>query len=151
MKKGMMQLQTIIYVIFAVLILMAGMFSVQSYLTNLAIDMEYELDNIDQGILGKRIIGSNKCFIELHEIESVSDEKYSIPDYDQGNLIKSKISSNIDSCLAGFPKEDYQIKFYTLNPKSEFQSWGSAECEPDMELLVRFNDDLGVVEVCSDE
>ena len=146
-----MQMQTIIYVIFAIIILMAGIFSVQSYLTNLAVDMDYELDNMDLAIMGKRIIGSDKCFVELEEIESVSDEKYSIPYYDQGNLIKSKISSKIDSCLIGFDKEDYSVKFYTLNPKLEFNSWGSAECEPDMELIVRFEDKLGLVEICSDE
>ena len=129
---------------------MAGIFSVQSYLASMEVDIDYELDNMDLAILGKRIIGSDKCFIELNEIESVSENKYSIPYYDQGNLIKSKISSNIDSCLAGFPKEDYKAKFHTLNPKTEFYSWGDAECEPDMELLVRFNEDLGLVEVCSD-
>ena len=58
MKKGLMQLQTIIYVIFAVIILMAGIFSVQSYLTKLEIHTNYELENMDLSIIGKRTIGS---------------------------------------------------------------------------------------------
>ncbi len=149
MKKGLMQLQTIIYVIFAVIILMAGIFSVQSYLSNIEIDTTYELENMDLAILGKRIIGSDKCFIELNEIESVSDKDYSISSYDQGNLIKSKIAANAATCFTGFEKSKYSVKFYDLNPKTEFYSWGDAECESDMDLLVRFGDELGLVEVCS--
>ncbi len=152
MKKGLMQIQTIIYVIFAIVILMAGVFSVQSYLSGIKIDTTYELSNMDVSLMGKRIIASDRCFINLEEINSISDtgKEYSILDVDQGNLVKSKISLNADSCFTGFSKTDYKVKFYDLNPKTEFYSWGDAECEPKLELLVRFGNSLGLVEVCSD-
>ena len=65
--KGFMQLQTIIYVIFAVIILMVGIFSVESYLTNLKVDANYELDEMDLTVIGKRITSS--CYLENNVVE----------------------------------------------------------------------------------
>ena len=70
MKKGMMQLQTIIYVIFAIIILIAGIFSVQSYLTKLEITTNCELSNMDLAVMAKRTVGSDKCFINEERIVS---------------------------------------------------------------------------------
>jgi cell division protein FtsL len=68
--KGFMQLQTIIYVVFAVMILMVGIFSVESYLTNLKVDANYELDEMDLTIIGKRITSS--CYTDINFIQDFS-------------------------------------------------------------------------------
>ena len=155
MKKGLMQLQTIIYVIFAVVILMVGMFSIQNYMTRMDVTMNYELSSLDMTVLGKRIIGSDKCFVELEKISLVSKvtgETYSILESDQGKLDKNKITTKIvNDCFFGFDKNDYNIKFYDLGLDEPFHKWGDANCESDIDLLVRFGDEFGLVEVCARE
>jgi len=151
MKKGLMQLQTIIYVIFAVIILMVGMFSVQNYMTKTIVATDFELDNLDSAVLGKRIIGSDKCFLNIEKIEGTSkltEEDYTVLNVDQGKIDKSKISQNAENCFSGFKKSDIKVKFYDLGSTDPFYSWGDADCSPRLELLLRFEEGFGVAEVC---
>ncbi len=152
MKKGMMQLQTIIYVIFAIIILIAGIFSVQSYLTKLEITTNCELSNMDLAVMAKRTVGSDKCFINEERIVSntADSREYTVLNFDQGNLIKSKILSNSDTCFDGFDPDKYRAKFYTISPKTEIHSWGNLVCDsPNMNLLVQIDGELGLVELCA--
>jgi len=152
MKKGLMQLQTIIYVIFAVIILMVGMFSVQNYMTKMTVSIDFELDNLDSTVLGKRIIGSDKCFLDIKKIEGTSkltEEDYTVLTVDQGKIDKSKIASNGENCFSGFEKSKVKVKFYELGSTDPFYSWGDADCSPRIELLLRFKDGFGVAEVCT--
>jgi len=134
--KGFMQLQTIIYVIFAVIILMVGIFSVESYLTNLKVDANYELDEMDLTIIGKRI--SSYCYTEVNFIED-----FSIVDFGY----KSN-SINLDNnCFSGFDSESYNIKFFDINYNLIYEE-GNLYCSsPDMSLFLRSNNDI-LVEVC---
>ena len=154
MKKGLMQLQTIIYVIFAVIILMVGMFSVQNYMTKMTVSIDFELDNLDSTVLGKRIIGSDKCFLDIKKIEGTSkltEEDYTVLTVDQGKIDKSKIAQNAENCFSGFEKNEAKVKFYDLGSTDPFYSWGDADCAPKIELLLRFEDGFGVAEVCTNE
>jgi len=154
MKKGLMQLQTIIYVIFAVIILMVGMFAVQNYMTKMKVSIDFELDNLDSTVLGKRIIGSDKCFLDIKKIEGTSkltEEDYTVLTVDQSRLDRSKISANAENCFSGFEKDKTKVKFYDLGSPDPFYSWGDSSCAPVMELLVRFEGGFGVVEVCTNE
>ena len=152
MKKGLMQLQTIIYVIFAVIILMVGMFSVQNYMTKMTVSIDFELDNLDSTVLGKRIIGSDKCFLDIKKIEGTSkltEEDYTVLTVDQGKIDKSKIAPNGEDWFSGFKMNEVKVKFYDLGSTDPFYSWGDADCSPRIELLLRFEDGFGVAEVCT--
>ena len=152
MKKGLMQLQTIIYIIFAVIILMVGMFAVQNYMTKMKVTVDFELDNLDSTVLGKRIIGSDKCFLDIKKIEGTSkltEEDYTVLIVDQGKIDKSKIAQNAENCFSGFEKNKTKAKFYDLGSTDPFYSWGDSDCSPKIELLLRFEDGFGVAEVCT--
>ncbi|MEK9774437.1 MAG: hypothetical protein VW298_02365 [Candidatus Woesearchaeota archaeon] len=137
--KGFMQLQTIIYVVFAVMILMVGIFSVESYLTNLKVDANYELDEMDLTIIGKRITSS--CYTDINFIQD-----FSVVDFGyKGN------NKNLDNnCLSGFNSEDYSVKFFDIN-NNLIYSEGELECDnPDLSLYIRSSQDM-FVEVCYEE
>ena len=134
--KGFMQLQTIIYVIFAVIILMVGIFSVESYLTNLKVNANYELDEMDMTVIGKRITSS--CYLENNAVEDfyVSDLGY-----------KNELIPFSANCLSGFNKDSYSVKYFDINKNLLF-SEGNLECDiPEMSLYLRSNQDI-FVEVC---
>jgi len=134
--KGFMQLQTIIYVIFAVIILMVGIFSVESYLTNLKVDANYELDEMDITVIGKRITSS--CYLQNNLVED-----FYVPDLGY----KSELIPFSDNCLSGFDKDSYSVKYFDRNKNLLF-SEGNLECEvPEMSLYLRSNQDI-FAEVC---
>ena len=136
--KGFMQLQTIIYVIFAVILLMVGLFSVESYLTNIKVDANYELDEIDLAIMGKRI--TNSCYSDVDFYEDF---------YTQSSGYKNPTDSFNKNCFEGFNPDDYNVSYFDMN-KNLLYSEGNLDCEnPDMNLILRSNTDI-LVEVCYD-
>ncbi|MEK9774506.1 MAG: hypothetical protein VW380_02370 [Candidatus Woesearchaeota archaeon] len=134
--KGFMQLQTIIYVIFAVIILMVGIFSVESYLVNLKVDANYELDEMDLTIIGKRI--TSYCYTDVKTIQD-----FSVADFGY----KSDFKNLDNNCLSGFDEEKYSLSFFDLNYNLVY-SEGLLECDfPDMVLYLRGSREL-IAEVC---
>jgi len=135
--KGFMQLQTIIYVVFAVIILMVGLFSVEAYLTNIKVDANYELDQIDLAIIGKRITSS--CYNEIQNF----DDFYV---YDSG-FKKNSINFN-NNCFSGYNPEKISVSFFDMN-KNLIYKEGNLYCEyPDLNLLLLSENQDYLVEVC---
>jgi len=135
--KGFMQLQTIIYVVFAVIILMVGLFSVEAYLTNIKVDANYELDQIDLAIIGKRITSS--CYNEIQTF----DDFYV---YDSG-FKKNSINFN-NNCFSGYSQDKIAVSFFDMN-KNLIHKEGNLDCEyPDLNLFLLSENQDYLVEVC---
>ena len=105
-------------------------------LTNLKVDANYELDEMDLTVIGKRITSS--CYLENNVVEDfyVSDLGY-----------KNELIPFSENCLSGFNKDSYSVKYFDINKNLLF-SEGNLECDiPEMSLYLRSNQDI-FVEVC---
>jgi hypothetical protein len=105
-KKGEGEIQTLMYLFFAVLFIIIGLISVKSYLINVAINKDLQLSNLDFGVIGNRLIASDNCLAERSEITvDWSDEPINFVQI--GNVRKERITESIIvPCLKGFDKID---------------------------------------------
>lgn len=105
-KKGEGEIQTLMYLFFAVLFIIIGLISVKSYLINVAINKDLQLSNLDFGVIGNRLIASDNCLAERSEINvDWSDEPINFVQI--GNVRKERITESvIGPCLKGFDKID---------------------------------------------
>jgi len=105
-KKGEGEIQTLMYLFFAVLFIIIGLISVKSYLINVAINKDLQLSNLDFGVIGNRLIASDNCLAERSEINvDWSDEPITFVQI--GNVRKERITESIiGPCLKGFDKMD---------------------------------------------
>ncbi len=166
--KGEIQLQTIVYVIFAVLFVLVGTFSIQMFLTNMDINKIENFANMDSAIVAKKITESQDCFTISQEFNFPQKEDnpaYSVFYVDAGLLEKSLLTSErINSCLHGYSKGKLKVIISNLGTggtKTEILSWGGCDniinpltreitsCEPweqdthldkELDLIIRIND-----------
>ena len=154
--KGQIQLQTITYVIFAILFVLVGTFSIELYLSNVKVDKTYEFTNMDSAVIGKRAIGSQECFSIPQEITFPAkndNPEYSIFYVDEGLVERNLLTAGrMDSCFSGHSKEELQVTFFD-DAGTEIISWGD-ECtntNNKFEFIIRLNGATitpGLVEVC---
>ncbi|MBT5274639.1 hypothetical protein HOH11_00345 [Candidatus Woesearchaeota archaeon] len=105
-KKGEGEIQTLMYLFFAVLFIIIGLISVKSYLINVAINKDLQLSNLDFGVIGNRLIASDNCLAERSEITVDWSDK-PINFVQIGNVRKERITESvIGPCLKGFDKID---------------------------------------------
>ena len=141
--KGQIQLQTIVYVIFAVLFVLVGTFSIQMFLTTLDIDKIENFANMDSAIIAKKITESQDCFSASQEIifpEKDGNPSYSIFYVDAGLLEKSLLTNErIASCFYGYSKLQLKVSIFSLgtdHTKTQIVSWGGCNeinngvCDP---------------------
>jgi hypothetical protein len=141
--KGQIQLQTIVYVIFAVLFVLVGTFSIQMFLTNLTVDKIENFANMDSAIIAKKITESQDCFSTSQEVIFPAKEdnpSYSIFYVDAGLLEKSLLTNErIDSCFYGYSKKNLRVSIFSLSEdhiKTQIISWGGCKditdgvCDP---------------------
>ena len=121
-KKGEGEIQTLMYLFFAVLFIIIGLISVKSYLINVAINKDLQLSNLDFGVIGNRLIASDNCLAERSEITvDWSDEPINFVQI--GNVRKERITELIiGPCLKGFDKMD-------ICTNSQYTSKASCEDE----------------------
>ncbi|RZD31419.1 MAG: hypothetical protein CXT77_02520 [uncultured DHVE6 group euryarchaeote] len=121
-KKGEGEIQTLMYLFFAVLFIIIGLISVKSYLINVAINKDLQLSNLDFGVIGNRLIASDNCLAERSEITvDWSDEPINFVQI--GNVRKERITESvIERCLKGFDKID-------ICTNSQYTSKASCEDE----------------------
>ena len=153
--KGQIQLQTITYIIFAILFVLVGTFSIEMYLSNLEVDKTYEFTNMDATVIGKRAIGSQECFSISQEIifpEKNDNPEYSIFYVDEGLVERNLLTpERMDSCFEGHSEEELKVTFFDLTTGTEIISWGDDCTDNKFEFIIRLNGATitpGLVEVC---
>jgi len=162
-KKGEGEIQTLMYLFFAVIFIIAGLISVKSYLINVDINKDLQLSNLDFGVIGNRMIASDNCLAEQNTVEIFDgDETYSVSFTQIGTIERSKINpTTIERCLEGFATERYGLSFYDLDEtkweQSQIrQSYGTLNCKPlkrKGEFLINIKEtsgqtNLGVFKLC---
>ena len=105
-KKGEGEIQTLMYLFFAVIFIIAGLISVKAYLINVDINKDLQLSNLDFGVIGNRMMASDNCLAEQNTVEIFDgDETYSVSFTQIGTIERSKINpTTIERCLEGFDK-----------------------------------------------
>tara|TARA_Y100000034_G_scaffold64003_1_gene77386 strand:+ start:3639 stop:4112 length:474 start_codon:yes stop_codon:yes gene_type:complete len=154
--KGQIQLQTITYVIFAILFVLVGTFSIELYLSNVKVDKTYEFANMDASVIGKRAIGSQECFSIPQEIifpAKKDNPEYSIFYVDEGLVERNLLTTErMDSCFKGHSKEELKVTFFDISEEpEEIISWGKECTDNKFEFIIRLNGATitpGLVEVC---
>jgi len=120
-KKGEGEIQTLMYLFFAVIFIITGLISVKSYLINVDINKNLQLSNLDFGIIGNRMLASDNCLVEQSTVElfAHSDASYTVKFTQLGTIERNKIkdSATVLRCLEGFDK-----KIVCSNPQYSTES-----------------------------
>jgi len=169
-KKGQGEIQTLMYLFFAVLFILTGLISVKSYLVNVQINKNLQLTNLDFGIIANRLIASDNCLAK-RSIVTLNDgeQDYTVDFVELGLIKKSKLldDARIKRCLEGFEEGDpkYKVKFFEFSDVGDGSvevvrepiggTYGTLDCSRSRrkgEFLIRIEDTnydkLGVFELC---